>query len=139
MTSTATCIIPTKQTSPDPPCTITPSLVTAAALETPASAKMRRVPVDRAQRIQERKERLGALRKRAPGRMVFASDAEYQQLMNTNAADSATITKTDLNTDDYFTTTATVTGSPTTLTVVCTIFIFSFCQIRSQISRLIII
>lgn len=79
--STATCITPTKQTTPDPTCTITPSLATAAALETPAYAKIRRVPVDRAQRIQERKERLGVLQKRSPGRVFFAFDAEYRQLM----------------------------------------------------------
>lgn len=122
MTSTATCITPTKQTTPDPTCTITPSLATAAASETPASAKIRRVPVDRGQRIQERKEHLGVLQKRSPGRIFFAFDAEYRQLMISYAADSATITVTDLNTNDYFTTTATVTGPDTTLTVVCKIF-----------------
>lgn len=119
MTSTATCITPTKQKSPDPTCTITPTVVTAAAFETPASAKVRRAPVNRAQRIQERKERLGGLQKRAEGRIFFAFDAEHQQLMIFYPADCATITVTDMNTDDYFTTTTTVTGSDSTVTVVC--------------------
>ncbi|MCJ1426818.1 hypothetical protein MMC29_004721 [Sticta canariensis] len=105
VTSTATCITPTKQKSPDPTCTTGPCLAAAAPLETPASAKFRRLAIDRAQRIQERKERLGEMQKRSP--------------------DSATITVTDLNTDDYFTTTTTVTGPATTLTVVSTSTVFA--------------
>lgn len=74
-TKTASCVLPTKQSNPDPTCTITPSLVVAAALQTSASAKFRRVldrrvPFDRAQRIKERKERLARLQKRAPGRVT---------------------------------------------------------------------
>ena len=75
-TKTATCVLPTKQPNPDPTCTITPSLVVAAALETNTSAKIRRVldrhvPLDRAQRIKERNERLGHLQKRAPGKPLL--------------------------------------------------------------------
>lgn len=70
-THTATCSVPPKQPHADPTCTITPTLVSAAALSTSA-AKLRydrRVPADRAQRIAERKARLEAaapLRKRSP-------------------------------------------------------------------------
>lgn len=71
-TKTATCSIPAKQSNPDPTCKITPTLVSAAALSTGSSAKFRRVldrrvPVDREQRIKERKQRLAKLQKRAPG------------------------------------------------------------------------
>lgn len=75
-TKTATCVLPTKQPYPDPTCTITPSLVVAAALETNTSSKIRRVidrhvPLDQAQRIKERNERLGHLQKRAPGKLLL--------------------------------------------------------------------
>lgn len=72
-TQTASCVLPTKPTKHDPTCTIRPSLVHAAALETASAAKFRRVldrpvPLDRALRIRERKERLAKLQKRAPGK-----------------------------------------------------------------------
>ncbi|KAL8821165.1 MAG: hypothetical protein Q9191_007365 [Dirinaria sp. TL-2023a] len=96
-TSTATCVTPAKQTSPDPTATITPTAITAAALQTPASgAKFRRVPVDREQRLKQRAERM--VNKRAP--------------------DAPTITVTDTNTADYVTTTSTSTAPAKTVTVV---------------------
>lgn len=86
---TASCTVPSKASTVDPTCTITPTLVTAAALETAttAAARFRRmpearaVPLNRDERIAERKARLAekrALNKRAP--------------------DSATITVTGMNT-----------------------------------------
>lgn len=68
---TATCSIPPVQPTRDPTCSITPTLVTAAALSTSGSKLRfdRRVPLDRAERIAERKARLDAaapLKKRAP-------------------------------------------------------------------------
>lgn len=88
-TITATCSIPTTQKYPDPTCTITPTLITAAALSTDDSAsstaaatpsasaavKIRRglfdrsVPLEREARIAERKARREAankLQRRAP-------------------------------------------------------------------------
>lgn len=73
-THTASCTT-SKQSTPDPICTITPTLVTAAALQTAAAkAKFRRVPdamaiADRDTRIAERKARMAekrALIKRSP-------------------------------------------------------------------------
>lgn len=87
-THTATCSVPKKQATPDPTCSITPTLMSAAALQTASSAKFRRldrrVPLDRAQRIAERKARLAErseLEKRAP--------------------DAAVVTSTDTNTCEY--------------------------------------
>lgn len=80
-TKTASCTLPPSQKNPDPTCTITPTLVTAAALSTGASAsatgaaKARRnlydraVPLDREARVAERKARREAsnkLQRRAP-------------------------------------------------------------------------
>ncbi|KAL1297196.1 hypothetical protein AAFC00_004766 [Neodothiora populina] len=103
---TATCSIPARQTFPDPTCTITPTLVTAAALQTDAAkAKFRRVPdaiaiLDRDTRIAERKARLAerrAIAKRTP--------------------DAATVTVTDTNTADYITTTTTSTAPTSTMSI----------------------
>ena len=72
VTKTATCVTPTKQNNPDAKCTITPSLVIAKAVETVAISshvRDRRVPLDKIQRMKERKERLGLVQKRAPGRL----------------------------------------------------------------------
>ena len=85
-TKTASCHVPRRQQHPDPKCRITPTLVSAAALQTSQAkgrfrrVKDRSVPADRAQRIAERKARLarGELQKRAP--------------------DNATVTVTDTNT-----------------------------------------
>ncbi|KAK5116862.1 hypothetical protein LTR85_009122 [Meristemomyces frigidus] len=103
-----TCSIPPTQRWPDPFCTITPTLVSAAALST-ASAEatsagrrrdnMRRVPADRAARIAERKARLAAARKEKRG------------------LDVATTTLTDLNTSDYVTTTSTSTAATSTMII----------------------
>lgn len=104
VTHTQSCSIPPLQPTADPTCSITPTLVTAAALSTDAAkAKFRRVPdasavpMDRAQRIAERKARLaGGLEKRG--------------------LDVATTTITDTNTADYSTTTSTSTAPASTLT-----------------------
>lgn len=107
-TETASCSMPPSQRWPDPKCTITPTLVTAAALSTdssdsstkaasspastsaaatPAAQKVRRglfdraVPLDRAARLAERKAR-----------------REASQKLHRRAPDSATTTVTELNT-----------------------------------------
>ena len=121
MTSTATCVTPTKQKHPDPKCTITPTLVTAKALETGKKVrhvKDRRVPFGRAQRIKERKERLGLVEKRAPGRPNHHCGPSHTY--GIILLDAPTATVTDMNTSDYITTTSTSTAAATTITVVCT-------------------
>lgn len=107
-TKTAFCSMPPSQRWPDPTCTITPTLVTAAALSTdsshsstkatsspaatsaaatPVAQKVRRglfdraVPLDRAARIAERKAR-----------------REASQKLHRRAPDSATTTVTQLDT-----------------------------------------
>lgn len=68
-TVTATCNTPTKQQSPDPTATITPTVITAAAFESAAAGakfRHRRVPVAHGQGLQERAER--PIQKRAPGK-----------------------------------------------------------------------
>ncbi|GAM83351.1 hypothetical protein ANO11243_013380 [Dothideomycetidae sp. 11243] len=61
-THTAHCTVPHRQPHPDPTCTFTPTKITAAALQTQArrirGMSDRRVPTDRKQRLQERKDRL---------------------------------------------------------------------------------
>ncbi|TKX23282.1 hypothetical protein C1H76_4349 [Elsinoe australis] len=118
VTETASCSIPEQKT--DSPCKFTPTLVAAAAMMTDAPAppaprfrpvyerrsdgkavpKGRVVPVDRARRVKERKERLAAARgvqKRSP--------------------DSATVTVTDQNTADFPTVTSTVATGTSTMTI----------------------
>ncbi|GAB7340216.1 hypothetical protein MBLNU457_6682t1 [Dothideomycetes sp. NU457] len=104
---TATCRLPKRQQHPDPKCSITPTLISAAALSTSSSNKKakkfrggkrvvdREVSLDREQRIAERKARL--LHKRSP--------------------DNATVTVTDTNTDDYVTTTFVSTAPASTLVI----------------------
>ncbi|KAI4726714.1 hypothetical protein E4T49_05550 [Aureobasidium sp. EXF-10728] len=125
-TITASCSMPPSQQWPDPTCTITPTLVTAAALSTDDSAsstksasaaataattssapaqKIRRglfdraVPLDRAARIAERKARREASNK-----------------LHRRAPDSATTTMTQTDTSLYITSTSVITGDPTTIT-----------------------
>ena len=121
VTSTATCVTPTKQTKPDPKCTITPTLVSAKALETGKKVryiKDRRVPLDKTQRIKERKERLGLMQKRAPGRPK--DECRWSQAYEIFISDAPTATVTDMNTSDYITITSTSTAAATTITIVCT-------------------
>jgi len=120
-TKTASCLVPRRQQHPDPTCTITPTLVSAAALSTSPAQQAkgwgnfdnnnrfnngrfnrghrnldRAVPLDREQRIAERKARLArGLEKRSP--------------------DNATVTVTDTNTADFITTTLTSTGTTSTV------------------------
>ncbi|KAG9701242.1 hypothetical protein KCU95_g4688, partial [Aureobasidium melanogenum] len=128
ITKTAHCSMPPSQRWPDPKCTITPTLVTAAALSTGASTtsataaastsasassaasssaaaqKIRRglfdraVPLDRAARIAERKAR-----------------REASQKLHRRAPDSATTTVTELNTSLYSTSTVVTTTDASTL------------------------
>ncbi|KAG9694475.1 hypothetical protein KCU95_g5619, partial [Aureobasidium melanogenum] len=116
ITKTAHCSMPPSQRWPDPKCTITPTLVTAAALSTDASTtsasasatpKVRRglfdraVPLEREARLAERKAR-----------------RETRQKMNLHrrAPDSATTTVTELNTYLYSTSTVVTTTDATTMT-----------------------
>jgi len=115
-TYTASCHVPKRQQHPDPKCTITPTLVSAAALSTSSANKKhkkvrggsrriidREVSLDREQRIAERKARLGAgLEKRSP--------------------DNATVTVTDTNTNDFVTTTFVSTAPATTIVVTSMLF-----------------
>jgi len=82
---TASCKVPRKQQHPDPTCSITPTLVKAAALETASPTAMRfmdrSVPLAREQRIAERKARLAEAR-----------------VLEKRAPDNATVTVTDTNT-----------------------------------------
>ncbi|KAK4958862.1 hypothetical protein LTR10_003659 [Elasticomyces elasticus] len=101
-TKTMTCSVPHRQPWADPTCTITPTLVSAAALSTdgagttssPARRRdnARRVPSEREIRIAERKARLAVGKKEK------------------RALDFPTTTITDLNTSDYPTTTVTSTA-----------------------------
>ncbi|KAG9588769.1 hypothetical protein KCU86_g10178, partial [Aureobasidium melanogenum] len=117
ITKTAHCSMPPSQRWPDPKCTITPTLVTAAALSTDASTtsaaastsaaaqKVRRglfdraVPLDRAARVAERKAR-----------------REASQKLHRRAPDSATTTVTELNTSLYSTSTVVTTTDASTMT-----------------------
>ncbi|KAH0343307.1 hypothetical protein KCU83_g8926, partial [Aureobasidium melanogenum] len=117
ITKTAHCSMPPSQRWPDPKCTITPTLVTAAALSTDASTtsaaastsaaaqKVRRglfdraVPLDRAARVAERKAR-----------------REASQKLHRRAPDSATTTVTELNTSLYSTSTVVTTTEASTMT-----------------------
>ncbi|KAG9957957.1 hypothetical protein KCU61_g8755, partial [Aureobasidium melanogenum] len=116
ITKTAQCSMPPSQRWPDPKCTITPTLVTAAALSTDASTtsaastsaaaqKVRRglfdraVPLDRAARVAERKAR-----------------REASQKLHRRAPDSATTTVTELNTSLYSTSTVVTTTDASTMT-----------------------
>ncbi|KAK4893905.1 hypothetical protein LTR27_007711 [Elasticomyces elasticus] len=101
-TKTMTCSIPHRQPWADPTCTITPTLVSAAALSTDSAAttsaparrrdNARRVPSEREVRIAERKARLAGGKKEK------------------RALDFPTTTITDLNTSNYPTTTVTSTA-----------------------------
>ncbi|KAK3638306.1 hypothetical protein LTR56_013135 [Elasticomyces elasticus] len=101
-TKTMTCSVPHRQPWADPTCTITPTLVSAAALSTDGAAttssparrrdNARRVPSEREIRIAERKARLAGGKKEK------------------RALDFPTTTITDLNTSDYPTTTVTSTA-----------------------------
>lgn len=104
VTHTASCDQPRRPSRNDPTCSFTPTLVTAAALEPTASSlrlRDRSVPIDREERIRERKERLRKfhpLEKRAP-------DVE-----------TTTITETD--TDKFVTATSTSTAEPITVPLI---------------------
>ncbi|PNS20951.1 hypothetical protein CAC42_2882 [Sphaceloma murrayae] len=116
VTETASCVIPTHKT--DKPCRVTPTRIVAMALMTdgphakrfhpvyergvPADRMLniREVPVNREQRLFERKERLAAARRREK-----------------RSPDSATVTIVDSNTANYPIVTSTVTSGTETLTV----------------------
>ncbi|KAL9097159.1 MAG: hypothetical protein Q9165_000586 [Trypethelium subeluteriae] len=115
-TKTASCKTPIRAQTADPTATITPTLITAAALQSSsASANVaaaikrrgrvdRRVPLDAEQRIAERKAKIAARGARFAG-------------IEKRAPDLATTTITDTNTADWVTTTSTSTASATTATV----------------------
>ena len=104
VTHTASCDHPRRPSRNDPTCSFTPTLVTAAALEPTANSfrlRDRHVPVDREERVRQRKERLQelhSLQKRAP-------DVE-----------TTTITETD--TEMYITSTSTITAEPITVPII---------------------
>ncbi|KAL9065001.1 MAG: hypothetical protein Q9157_007631 [Trypethelium eluteriae] len=115
-TKTASCKAPIKPQTADPTATITPTLITAAALQSSspsASAAVaikrrsrvdRRVPLDAEQRISERKAKIAA-------RGARFADIEKR------GVDQTVTTITDTNTADWVTTTSTSTASATTATV----------------------
>ncbi|KAK5739199.1 hypothetical protein LTR17_005500 [Elasticomyces elasticus] len=123
-TKTMTCSIPHRQPWADPTCTITPTLISAAALSTDAAAttsaqarrrdNARRVPFEREVRIAERKARLaGGKEKRA--------------------LDFPTTIITDLNTSNYPTTTVTSTAPTLTMSITSILTVFTTSTTTSTI------
>lgn len=105
-THTAHCTVPHRQPHPDPTCTFTPTKITAAALQTQArrirGMSDRRVPTDRKQRLQERKDRLEVAPAAHPRK---------------RGVDSATTTVTATNTTLFPTVTSTITASTSTMVI----------------------
>ncbi|KAF4552670.1 Hypothetical protein D9617_9g024590 [Elsinoe fawcettii] len=115
VTETASCTIPEQKN--DKPCRVTPTMIVAAAMMSDPPAKrfrpvyqrgvkadslpkIRAVPADREQRLQERRERLAEARK-----------------MEKRSPDSATMTVTDSNTANYPVVTSTVATGTSTMTI----------------------
>ncbi|KAI9664628.1 MAG: hypothetical protein M1821_006074 [Bathelium mastoideum] len=108
VTKTASCKTGVRASTTDPTATITPTIVTAAALSTggvkPRGRFDRRVPTNAEERIAQRKAKIAARRAGLAGLVK-------------RSPDQATVTVTDTNTADYVTTTTTSTAAATTATV----------------------
>ncbi|KAM0716460.1 hypothetical protein Q7P37_007905 [Cladosporium fusiforme] len=112
-TKTKTCSLPRRQPHRDPWCTITPTLVHAAALETPTASTsskksgahrrediVRRIPADLAERLAERKARL-----------------QEAEVLEKRGLDNATATITETDTSKFSTSTVSVTTTTSTLII----------------------
>ncbi|OCL13893.1 hypothetical protein AOQ84DRAFT_411292 [Glonium stellatum] len=108
-TVTATCITPTRQPHQDPTCRITPTVVTAAAMQThKAKPVFRRVadkaaPFEMSKYLKERRERLEKAR-------------SLDESLGRRAPDPQPLVVTDTVTSDWTTTTSTSTAPATTVT-----------------------